>query len=269
MNEGQILTQLEHPMLARVEQIGFHQGRPFLVMEYDKGQSMNKGVGDARIVFENAAHLVLQVAEAVALAHQEGVVHLDIKPGNVLLREDGTPCLIDFGLAQMTRAADPDREGRSTIVGTPAFMAPEQAAGDWTKIGPKSDIFGLGALLYWFLTGLAPFHGSTFTKCMDCAKRGDIDTRYLDRADIPPALKAVSLRAMAHDPANRFASVDEFAAKLRHFVRVLQNQYIHSTGPYNPSCKNPCSHHDLNNSSIDSFHYLHCRSAQILAAWKC
>ena len=219
INEGRILARLEHPILAQIQDLGFHEGRPFLVMRYENGHCLTQGVDNARYDFAEAVRIILGVADAVALAHKNGVVHLDIKPGNVLLREDNSPCLIDFGLAQLAKAVAPNTQNGRSVVGTAAFMSPEQAAGDWSRIGPRSDVFGLGALLYWFLTGLAPFHGSTLTRCMDCARSGNVDHRCLDWWDFPPELTTIALRAMAHNPDDRFESIEAFAEELRKFLR--------------------------------------------------
>ena len=218
INEGRILVQLEHPYLGRVEDLDFYKNHPFLVMRYENGRSLSKLADEVPFSPDLAARIVAQVAEAVALAHKKGVVHLDIKPGNVVLREDGSPCLIDFGLAQIILAADPKQKQGHSVVGTAAFMSPEQAAGNWMIIGRPSDVFGLGALLFWLLTGHAPFQGSTFTQCIDRARTGTIDTGWLDRIKVPRRLKAICLRAMAPNPADRFESAQDCAAALHRFL---------------------------------------------------
>ena len=217
INEGRILVRLEHPNLVKVHDLEFHQGHPFLVMQYEQGRSLPKVAEERPFTPNESAEIVRQVAEAVGVAHASDVVHLDIKPGNILLREEGTPCLIDFGLAQITRAADPRRSEGHSIVGTAAFMPPEQATGDWSSIGKKSDVFGLGAALHWLLAGHAPFEGSTFTQCMERAQRGSVDTARLDAVDVPGELKDICRRAMALDPNDRFSSVEALAAALRRY----------------------------------------------------
>jgi Protein kinase domain/Domain of unknown function (DUF4384) len=163
---------------------------------------------------------VAKVASAAALAHSRGVVHRDIKPKNILVDEAGEPRLIDFGMARLRTAWCVD--GKESDGGTFAFMAPEQARAespaDRQKVGPRSDVFALGAVLYFLLTGRAPFQGQTWREAWDRARRCDFDAAALNDRKIPAGLRRICLRAMAADPADRYASADDLQKALRRYV---------------------------------------------------
>ena len=168
VEEGKIMVELEHPHLIRVFDLDFLGGRPYLVMEYIRGRNLEQYAGEKPLSPRQIASLVAKVASAAAYAHRRGVVHRDIKPRNILVDERGEPRLIDFGMARLRTAWSDDR--KEPDGGTFAFMAPEQARidspEDRQKVGPRSDVFALGATLYFLLTGQAPFRGET------CAKPG-------------------------------------------------------------------------------------------------
>ena len=129
----------------RVFDLDFHEGRPYLVLDLIDGESLRHKVGDAPLPSREAARVVAQMARAIAAVHQRGFVHLDIKPDNVVVDGDGTAYLVDFGLAILPDVWSESRPGDGQFRGTPAFAAPEQAAGNAQAIGPRTDVFGLGA----------------------------------------------------------------------------------------------------------------------------
>jgi serine/threonine protein kinase len=216
VREGRHLAQLEHPNVARVFDLDFHQGRPFLVMEYHKGVNLQQYAKSRKLPPREAARLLIPLARAADAAHRLGIVHQDIKPANILVAENGTPYLLDFGLAQL---ADAWSTGDAQpIGGTAAYMAPEQARGD-PKSTPAADIFALGGVLYFLLTGNAPFHGRDSHEAMQHAGRCDFDRSALRRSSIPRRLAAICLRAMAADPAERYARAEDFAADLERYLR--------------------------------------------------
>jgi serine/threonine protein kinase len=155
--EGRILADLEHPNLARVYDLDVHDGRAFLVMEYVRGPHLEQFARQRPPSPRQAAALVAPVAQALAAAHRRGVVHRDVKPKNILIDEAGRPRLIDFGLARLEDAwhQAPSEEGE--VAGTLAYMPPEQAR-DAAEVGPRSDVFSLGGVLYFLLTG-KPLYG--------------------------------------------------------------------------------------------------------------
>ena len=157
VKEGRLLKDLEHINLVKVYDLDFHNEQPFLVMEYVHGRNFEDYARDEPVTPRRAAELVAKLAEALALVHRRDVIHRDIKPRNILIDEAGEPRLIDFGLARL-RHAWSDRPD-PTWGGTLAYMAPEQARLEHDRIGPRSDVFGLGAVLYYLLTGQPPFVG--------------------------------------------------------------------------------------------------------------
>jgi predicted Ser/Thr protein kinase len=220
VEEGRILARLEHPHLVRVYDQDFLNDRPYLVMEFIPGRTLDQLAREEGLAPRRAAALVAKVAGAVAFAHRHGVVHRDIKPQNILVGESGEPRLIDFGMARLRHAwsDDPGRPG-----GTFAFMAPEQARiespEEQKKVGPRSDVFALGAVLYDLLTGQAPFPGETWRESMDRARRCDFDRKALDDRKIPRGLRRICLKAMAEEPADRYPSAEALARSLTAFLR--------------------------------------------------
>jgi serine/threonine protein kinase len=204
--EGQRLAELEHPNIVRIHDLDFYEGRPYLVMEFVQGRTLAQYAREQPVNPRQAATLVAEIAGAVAFAHRRGVVHQDIKPANVLIDETGRPRLIDFGLAWQQDAwsdATTPSEG-----GTFAYMAPEQARTDLNRIRPLSDIFALGGLLYFLLTGKGPFETDSHEESWDRARRCDLDRSALENADVPRRLKAICLKALEANPRSRFESAD-------------------------------------------------------------
>lgn len=214
--EGKLLAQLEHPNLARVYDLDFHEDLPFLAMEYVRGPHLGNYAADSRLSPARAAAIVAEVARALAVVHRHGIVHQDLKPKNILMDEKDRPRLIDFGLARLRHAWD---EGTpSPSGGTPAYMAPEQAREEMAAVGPRSDLFSLGAVLYFLLTGHAPFEGRTVDEALRRAQRCDFDRVALRRARVPRPLEAICLRALAPRPDERFVHAEEFAAALECYL---------------------------------------------------
>jgi hypothetical protein len=220
VREGQILAGLQaHPNLLRVYDLGFHQGRPFLVLEHVPGHTLEQHVQLDHPSPQRAAELVAALAEAVHAAHQQRVVHQDINPHNVLIDGRGQPRLIDFGLAWFRSGwAGPDAEARPDA-GTPEYLSPEQADPAIGPVGPRTDVFGLGAVLYYLLTGQVLYDGTTLHAVLRQAARAAYNTTALDRNRVPRRLAAVCRKALTRDPLDRFATAAEFAAALRLAIR--------------------------------------------------
>jgi predicted Ser/Thr protein kinase len=221
VEEGKIMAELEHPHLIRVYDLDFLNDRPYLVMEYIRGRNLEHYAAEKPLCSREAAALVAKVAGAAGFAHRRGIVHRDIKPRNILVDERGEPRLIDFGMARLRTAWSDDR--KEPDGGTFAFMAPEQARidspEDRQKAGPRSDVFALGATLYFLLTGQAPFSGQTWREAWDRARRCDFDAGALNDRTIPAPLRRICLKAMAADPAARFASAEAFQKALDRYVQ--------------------------------------------------
>jgi serine/threonine protein kinase len=154
--EAQALAAIEHPHLARVLDLEFEGDRPYVVLEYVAGQNLRQGQLQLAGDHARSCRLLAKVARAVAVAHRRGVLHLDLKPENILLTPAGEPVLIDFGMAYLSRLRR-DGRGHECIAGTPAYMAPEQFSGLPESLGPFTDVFGIGAVLFFLLTGRDPF----------------------------------------------------------------------------------------------------------------
>jgi len=214
---GRLLIDLEHPNLVRIFDLDFHDDRPFLVMEYVHGRNLEDYARDEPVSTRRAAALVARLAEVMAVAHRHGITHCDIKPKNILIDKLGEPRLIDFGMARL-RHAWTDRVEPSQG-GTVAYMAPEQARLEIDRIGPRSDIFALGGVLYFLLTGQPPFPGETYTEVRDRARRCDFEAGALGAAQVPRRLERICLKAMAADPAGRYPTAEALAKALKSYFR--------------------------------------------------
>jgi WD40 repeat protein/tetratricopeptide (TPR) repeat protein len=204
--------------------VGVDAGVPFIVSELIEGNSLAELMAGRRMDPRRAAELVLGVAEALAYAHGEGVTHRDVKPGNILVDREGRPHLSDFGLARLEDddLATVTLEGQ--VLGTPAYMSPEQAAGRRRDVGATSDIYGLGVVLYELLTGERPFSGSRSAILDQVLRIEPRAPRSLAR-DIPADLETICLKAMAKEAGRRYPSAAELAADLKRF---LAGESIHA-----------------------------------------
>jgi predicted Ser/Thr protein kinase len=217
VKEGRLLVDLEHPNLVRIYDLDLHDNRPYLVMEYVHGRNLGDYARDEALTPRRAAALVAKLAAVVGVAHRHGITHCDIKPKNVVIDSRDEPRLIDFGMARLRHAWS--EHAPSDWGGTFAYMAPEQARLEVDRIGPRTDIFALGGVLYFLLTGQAPFSGENQAEIWDRARKCEFEAGALRAAKVPQRLEQIVLKAMAAEPANRFASADEMAGALDAFVR--------------------------------------------------
>jgi tRNA A-37 threonylcarbamoyl transferase component Bud32 len=219
--ERQVLADLQHAHIARLLDGGSTEdGRPFFVMEYIDGEPLDRYCEGRQLGTRERLRLLLAVCAAVHHAHERGVVHRDLKPGNVLVTADGTAKVTDFGLAKRLEGGDggagPTQSG--AVLGTPSYMASEQAAGKGKAVGPATDVYAVGAILYELLTGRPPFRADT-----------PLDTllQVLEAEPVPPGrfhpklprdLETICLKCLQKDPARRYASAAELADDLRRFL---------------------------------------------------
>jgi serine/threonine protein kinase len=215
LHEGRLLARCDHPNLVRVVDLDIHEGRPFVVMEYVPGVTLEQFALRHRPGPRQAALLVAELAGAVAYLHAQGIVHQDIKPRNVLIDERGRPRLIDLGLARWDHAWSGD--SGDWFGGTAEYMSPEQALGRSDQIGPWTDIFGLGGLLYHLLTLGPPYRGASRASVARQAREaGYLPVRQLAPAT-PRRLARIVHHAMAADPRRRQRTAAELEAALRRY----------------------------------------------------
>jgi serine/threonine protein kinase len=228
--EAEAAARLEHPCIVPIHEVGSVGNQHFYTMSFVEGagldQFQRRGVGDPT----RAARIIQQVAEAVDHAHLHGIVHRDLKPANVLLDEDGFPRITDFGLAKRTdESEDLTRTGQ--ILGTPGYMAPEQAAGDCDAIGPPADIYALGSLLYFTLTGRPPFQAANVIDTLVQSLESEPTMPRALNPLIPKPLEQICMRCLERAPADRYPSAQEVAKDLDRF---LQGQPVHAHPPHDP-----------------------------------
>ena len=215
--EAQALARLSHPNIVRLYGTGGDRTCPFLILELVAGSTLSRRVAssDGLLSPDEAAGIVRVVAEAVAYAHERGVLHRDIKPANVIITREGRIALIDFGLAKLLDDTPPiTAEG--TTMGTIGYMSPEQFMGA-SEIGPATDIFGLGATLYYALTGRSPRRATTFQDLWEELEHPPISPLEFN-PEIPRRLEAIVLKCLAVKPEDRFATAAELAEALRQFL---------------------------------------------------
>jgi hypothetical protein len=222
--EAESVARLQHPGIVQIHEIGSHAGHSYLALEYVSGGTLARRCAGKPLPPAEAARLVEALARAVHYAHRRGVIHRDLKPGNVLLTEDGQPKIADFGLAKMLDAG-PDSaipSGPQTqsgaILGTPAYMAPEQAGGKRGSVGPAVDIYALGAILYECLTGRPPFQAdSPVDVILKVATEEPAPPRRVEPG-VPRDLEAVCLKCLHKEPAGRYASAAALGDDLSRFL---------------------------------------------------
>jgi WD40 repeat protein len=213
--EAEAIARLQHPNIVQVFEVGEHQGLPFFSLEYCPGGSLERKLGGTPLPAQEAAALVAVLARAMQAAHQKGVIHRDLKPANVLLAEDGTPKVTDFGLAKKLDEAGQTATG--AVMGTPSYMAPEQAGGRNAIIGPPCDVYALGAILYECLTGRPPFRGpTTMETVMQVLADDPVPPRQL-QSGVPKDLETICLKCLQKDAARRYPSAGALAEDLRRF----------------------------------------------------
>lgn len=215
--EAEIIAQLKHPNIVQVYAIGESDGKPYIALEFIEGGNLESRLEAGPWPARDAARLIKCVALAVAEAHRVGIIHRDLKPANILLTSDGEPKISDFGLARIL-----DRQSRLTesnvIMGSPIYMAPEQAEGQANAIGTHTDIYALGVTLYQLLAGRPPFVGTTAIETLDLVRRSDPVAPRRIRRDLPVDLDTICLKCLEKEPHRRYQSAEALAGDLDAFL---------------------------------------------------
>ncbi len=216
--EAEAAARLQHPNIVAVFEVGEHDHCPWFSQEYVDGRSLDRVILDRLPPPMQAAALIEEVAHAVDYAHQRGIVHRDLKPANILLSTEGTPKIADFGLAK--RLDDDQVRTRSgDVVGTPSYMAPEQAAGKNREIGPAADVYALGAILYELLTGEPPFEGPNVWETVRQVLGKEPERPSRRNRQVPHDLETICLKCLEKNPAKRYASARALADDLGRFQK--------------------------------------------------
>jgi tetratricopeptide (TPR) repeat protein len=235
--EVEALGRLEHPNIIRIYEVGEHQGRPYFALEFVPGGSLEEKLRGVPLPARQAAALAETLARAIHAAHESRIVHRDLKPANVLLASGGreppdptepsggsrpplaaqVPKITDFGLAKQLDA-DSVKTRSGDILGTPSYMAPEQAHGKNHAVGPRTDVYSLGAVLYEMLTGRPPFQGETVWDTLEqVVKKDPVPPRSL-QPRLPRDLETICLKCLHKEPARRYATAADLAEDLRRFL---------------------------------------------------
>ena len=224
LGEAEAVARLNHPHIIQIHRTGEVDGLPFLELEYVDGESLAAQLNGTPWAPRRAAALVEVLARAMAEAHRLGVIHRDLKPANVLMTGDDTPKITDFGLAKAL-GSDSGLTRTNSVIGSPSYMAPEQAEGHARDAGPPTDIYSLGAILYELLTGRPPFKAASVAETMEQVRVLEPVAPARLAPGLPRDVETICLKCLRKEPSRRFASALELADDLR---RYLDGQVIRS-----------------------------------------
>ena len=252
LREAEITGRLEHPGIVPVYGLGtYDDGRPFYAMKFIKGDSLKEAIdkfhaapetkaaksfltGNVGIRFRELLGRFIDVCNAVHYAHSRGVLHRDLKPGNIMIGEYGETIVVDWGVAKVVgervvensdkSLLQPSGDGSAptvhgTVVGTPAFMSPEQAAGDLDKLGPATDVYSLGATLYYLLTGVTPYHEcQSFEELIRAIQGKEVPRPTRRISTIEATLESICLKSLSRNPQDRYLTADDLQRDLRFWL---------------------------------------------------
>jgi serine/threonine-protein kinase len=215
--EAEAIAQLQHPHIVQLYEVGQEDDCPFFSLEFIDGESLSRKIENTPQSPRAAARVVERLAEGMHFAHQRGIIHRDLKPANILLTKDGVPKITDFGLAKRFEDRGDAHTRTGAIMGTPSYMAPEQAQGRTKHSGPAADIYSLGAILYDMLTGRPPFRGTTLLETLQQVQSVEPVPPMRLQPSLPADLQTICLKALEKEPDKRYRTAGELAEDLRRF----------------------------------------------------
>lgn len=215
--EAEAVAHLQHPHIVQIYEVGEHDALPFFSLEFVDGPSLAELIGGQPQPVALASRMCQRLARAMAYAHQHGIIHRDLKPANVLLTAEGEPKITDFGLAKRLES-DASQTRSGTLMGTPNYMAPEQARGEVREVGPLADVYALGVILYEMLTGRTPFLGASILDTLHLVRTQEPVPPSRLQPKVPRDLETICLKCLEKEPAKRYASAAALADDLDRFL---------------------------------------------------
>ena len=216
-NEAEAVARLDHPNIVPIFEVGRFEDQHYFSMKLIAGESLDRRLKDYVADPRRAATLMVGMSEAILHAHQRGILHRDLKPANILVDREGQPHVSDFGLAKRIDG-DSELTRSGALVGTPAYMAPEQASGSRGVVTTSTDVYGLGAILYAMLAGRAPFGGASVLDVLDQVRDRNPDSPRKLNSQVPHDLEVICLKCLEKDPRRRYTGADTLAEDLRHWL---------------------------------------------------
>jgi tRNA A-37 threonylcarbamoyl transferase component Bud32 len=217
LSEAEAAAQLEHPNIVPIYEIGEEDGKHYFSMAYVEGQSLSNLAKEGPLPPRESVELMVKIADAVEYAHSKGIVHRDLKPANILLDGNGEPRVTDFGLAKNV-ASDSGLTASGQVMGTPSYMPPEQAAGRIDQIGPVSDVYSLGAVLYDLLTGRPPFRAATLVDTLKQVMEQEPVAPHVLNPSVDRDLETICLKCLSKEILKRYASAQDLSDELKRYL---------------------------------------------------